>query len=348
MTVFECLCCGATLTVPLRRVALPDHAHQLYHHDLLGVLMDSGTYAVDPEPFGPPWRRWDEVDPAEAEALGVYAPVYAVSEGHRDAAVIAPGDLRGTVFVPDRLDGFCCGLDGRDGPNVACARCGLPVATRIDDCGLWQAVWLDPKAVRAVPGDTGPPEAADWLTLIAQRPGLPPVESHGWWDPRWEAAVAVALTHVLAVSEGTRVTVPDGLLADFFRPALDALLPSVPGKAMALAGPGLPAVVTDIALVPRHPQTGEVWALSGAADVAPLSWDIWAYLAFHRDRRLVPGADAIHKRVHQDDPPPLHPSTFRPDGRVLAETLTRLPEVRRPWLRAIYDRVQERSYSDPF
>jgi hypothetical protein len=62
MTVFACTGCGATLTVPVSRVALPVHTLQWYSHALLGALVEPGTYAVNPEPFGPPWRRWAETD----------------------------------------------------------------------------------------------------------------------------------------------------------------------------------------------------------------------------------------------------------------------------------------------
>ena len=51
----------------------------------------------------------------------------------------------------------------------------------------------------------------------------------------------------------------------------------------------------------------------------------------------------------RDDPPPLIPfGLFRPDGQVFAATLARLPAVRQPWLREIYDRVKDRSYAHPF
>ncbi|MFE3142958.1 hypothetical protein [Streptomyces scopuliridis] len=111
--------CGARLTTSLSQVALPAHAHQKYGNGIqLPVLMESATYAVDPEPWGPPWRTWEENGPDEAAARGIYAPVYALSDG-------AAG-----------------------GPNMACEACGLPVASRIDDFSLWQAVWLAPNAVR--------------------------------------------------------------------------------------------------------------------------------------------------------------------------------------------------------
>lgn len=83
MFVFVCAGCGSELTSPLSEVALPAHAHQQFGNGLqFPVLMESGTFAVEPEPWGPPWRRWEEIDPDD-EALreGQIAPV----EG-RDAA----------------------------------------------------------------------------------------------------------------------------------------------------------------------------------------------------------------------------------------------------------------------
>src|SRR5512139_45926 len=145
MSVFACAACDAVLTTPVSRVALPAHAHQSYGHELLPPLMAPGTYAVNPEPWGPPWR---EIGAQEAQARGVYAPVPALSCGPRRSAVVAPGDVRGMILIPEQCDGYCMGLDGRNGPNLACARCGQAVATRIDDCALWQAVWLMPQAVR--------------------------------------------------------------------------------------------------------------------------------------------------------------------------------------------------------
>jgi hypothetical protein len=348
MTVFACAGCDATVTVPVSRVALPVHAGQKYDHALLGVLMEPGTYAVNPDPFGPPWRLWAEVGTDEAKARGVYAPVHALSWGPRGAVVVAPGDVRGTAFIPERCGGFCRGLDGRDGPNLACTRCGRPVATRIDDCGLWQAVWLDPRAVYGV-GDAPQRQPFGWEALREQRPGIPPVEPCGWWNPLWQAAVAAALAHLLAVSAGTRVTVPDGLVADTFRRGLDALLPpGPPVKTLALVGPGLPAITADIALVPRHPQTGEPWTPSRAADPVPLACDIWMYLALHHDRRPVPGAGTMPDDAGRDAPPLIPSHLFRPDWSVFLATLARLPEVRQPWLREIYDRVNAHRYAHPF
>ena len=347
MTVFACRGCDALLTRPVSQVALPVHTHHRYGHDLLSPLMEPGTYAVDPDPSGPPWRPWAEVGDEAAAAEGWYAPVFSLSAGPRDAVVIAPGDVRGTVFIPERNQGYCCGLDGRDGPNLACARCGRPVATRIDDCSLWQAVWLDPRAVYRITTEDEPPEVLSWAALP---PGIPPIEQPGWWSPIWQAAVAVTLARLLAVSGGRRVAVADGPVADAFRRSLDGLLPAeAPARTLALAGPGLPAGPADIALVPQHPQSGQWWPAPEAADTVPLAFGVWAYLAFHRDRRPVPGAGAVPDDVRRDDPPPLQPyGSFQPNRRLFLTTLARLPEVRRPWLRAIYDRVRNDPYAGPF
>lgn len=62
--------------------------------------MESGTFAVDPEPWGPPWRPWSEIDPDEAAARGIHAPLHALSDSAPGAIVIAPGDIRGTLLIP--------------------------------------------------------------------------------------------------------------------------------------------------------------------------------------------------------------------------------------------------------
>ena len=324
MTVFACAGCGAVLTVPVSQVALPVHAHQVYGNGCsLGTLMEPGTFAVDPARHGP-----------------------ASLQGVGGAIVLAPGDVHGAVLVLG-LDGFCCGQDGRDGPNLNCARCGRPVATRVDDCSLWQATWLDPNAVRRI-DDAGPPRIVDWATLIGQRPGTPPVLPTGWWEPMWTAAVAASLAHLVAASGGAPITVPDGLVAATFRRALECLLPHGPGaKTLAVAGPDLPAVA-DMLLVPQHPQTGAAWSPPGGQVAVPIAFDVWVVLAAQRDRRPVPGPGLMPTEVHRDDPPPPEPYNFRPDGRVFLATLASLPELRQPWLRAIYDQVHANPYRNPF
>jgi len=348
--VFVCAGCGAVLTAPVLRVALPVHAHHRYGHELLPALMEAGTYAVDPEPSGPPWRQWGELGADEAEARGVFAPVHALSFGARGAIAVAPGDTRGTVLIPERCDGYCLGLDGRDGPNLACAQCGQEVATRIDDCSLWQAVWFAPHAVHRLRVDGPGRRAVGWEALA--REGPPPVEPSGGWSPWWVAAVGAALAHLLVASAGTPVAVPDGLVADTFGRALQILLPpGLPAKQLALAGPGLPSSdpAPEIALVPRHPQTGRVWQPAGAAATVPLAADVWMHLAFHNERLLVPASGGLPDGVLRDDPLPMRPPwLFRPDSGAFLSTLARLPAVRQPWLRRIYDQVKARPFARPF
>lgn len=373
MFVFVCAGCGARLTTPLSEVALPLHAHQIYGNGLqLPVLMESGTFAVDPEPWGPPWRTWEEIDPEEAAARGIYAPVYALSDAAPGAIVIAPGDTRGTVLIPEKGGGHCCGLDAADGPNMACEACGLPVANRIDDCSLWQAVWLDPNAVRRRPVDDADAAPLSWAELMAEGKGTPPFEpitawgpgrgpNRWWsWSPQWEAAAGRALAHLLAASDGRPVTVPDGLIAEVFQRALDALLPAgPPARRAVLAGPGRPALDADadILLVPVHPQTGEIWTPVSPANPAhhanpanpaasaypvPLPFGVWLWLASPEPHLPVPTSGRMPDGVLRDDPPaPRPPHLFRADPEVFQHTLVRLPAVRSPWLREILENLTQ-------
>lgn len=346
MYVFVCVGCGATLTAPLSQVALPVHARQKYGNGVqLPVLMEPGTFAVDPEPSGPPYRKWEEIDPEEAAARGIYAPVSSVSYGASGAIVIAPGDARGTVLILEKASGYCCGFDGGEGPNMACEACGLPVASRIDDCSLWQAVWLAPDAVLRVAVDGAGTAPPSWEELTAQGMSTPLFEPiAGWgvrwwsWSPRWEAAAGRALAYLLAASQGAPVVVPDGLPKDMFQRALDTLLPQgPPARRAVLAGPGLPApgAEADILLVPTHPHTGQDWTPAGAAHLAPLPWGVWLWLAF-------PPAEPARHRVGRqtrqllalDEPHPSH-LPFRADWEVFHHTLVRLPEARSPWMRDI-------------
>ncbi|MDK9497201.1 hypothetical protein QEZ40_001856 [Streptomyces katrae] len=362
MFVFVCAGCGAGLTVPLSQVELPVHAHQKYGNGIqLPVLMEPGTFAVEPEPWGPPWRRWEEVAPDEAAARGIHAPVHAVSDGPPGAVVIAPGDARGTVLVPEEGGGYCCGLDWGDGPNMACEACGLPVASRIDDCSLWQAVWLAPDAVLRLPvatADDAGPAVSSWAELLEETRATPPVEpiarwaavcelDHWWsWSPRWEAAAGRALAHLLAAADGRPVTVPDGLAAEVFRRALDALLPADrPARRAVLAGPGLPApgADADMVLVPTHPQTGEPWSPDGPAASAypvPLPFGIWKWMAFPEQHLGLPMSGTMPDGVLRDDPPAPRPHRlFRADSGTFHRTLARLPAARGPRLREILENL---------
>ncbi|MFV2117547.1 hypothetical protein ACE14D_03510, partial [Streptomyces sp. Act-28] len=353
MFVFVCAGCGAELTTPLSQVSLPVHARQKYGNGTqLSVLMESGTFAVDPDPWGGPWRMWDEIDPGEAEARGIHAPVRALSDGTPGASVIAPGDIRGTRLIPEKRGGACCGLDGADGPNLACQACDLPVATRVDDCSLWQAVRLSPDTVHRVPVDGAHAAPLSWAELVEKGEKTPPFEpiatwgglpgtNHYWsWSPQWEAAAGQALAHLLVASQGQPVKVPDGPTADVFQRALDTLLPAgSPKRRAVLAGPGRPAPDgdVDILLVPVHPRTGQTWTPAdptASAYPVPLPLGVWLWLVSPQPCLPVPASGRIPQDVLRDDPLPLLPDRlFRADGETFLHTLARLPAVRSPWLR---------------
>jgi hypothetical protein len=343
MTVLGCRTCGAAVTVPVSRVALPVYTHQKYQNGpgSLDPLLEPGTYAVDPLPSGSPWRRWAELGAGEAEALGWYAPRFSISDGPAGQVLVAPGDVRGVVINPALVgDSACCGLGG-GAPNIVCVTCGTQVATRIDDCGKWQSVRLDPRTTRVIDDGPGRHPVLDWTDMIDQRPGIPPSKPDGNWHPIWEAAAASAMAHLLAASGGDPILIPDHRVAEIFRPTLDRLVGPVSTgseRTLVLAGPGLPPADGDFALVPEHPQTGETWPLAQPMKPVPLAWDAWRHLAFHRDPKPVGRSVPT--------PPGLLPrSRFEPDGQIFLHVLARLPEVRQPWLRVIYDRGRPYDYN---
>ncbi|MFF2076741.1 hypothetical protein ACFVXG_18515 [Kitasatospora sp. NPDC058162] len=331
MAVFACAGCGAELTVPVAEVALPPHAHREGGNRYLPPLLEPGTFAVDPEPNEQPWRPWSEVTAAEAAERGLYAPVDGLWSGPGGAVLLTPGDTRGTELIPERCEGCCAAADRS---NLACARCGRTVGTRVDDCYRWQAVWLHPRAFRRLSVEGPARPAGDGWAV----PPLPPVEPDGWWSDRWSATVGEALAEIVAASGGEPVGVAPGLLTETFGRTLQQLLPGgPPACTLRPAGPGLPAVpAPDLALVPRHPWTGAAWPAPSGTVSVPLDAEVWAYLAFPP---LRPGSRLPAGEV-RDDPPPLRPDRlFEPDRRLLRHRLARLPAVRQPWLRAIYDRL---------
>jgi hypothetical protein len=256
--------------------------------------------------------------------------------------LLTPGDVRGTVIDPGLVgDSACCGLGGGE-LNMVCVACGTPVATRIDDCGLRQATWLDPVTTCVIEDGPGPHPALDWSDLMDQRPGIPMSEPGGRWQPMWAAAAASALAHVLAASGGDPILIPDSRVAEIFRPALDRLgVGREPERTLVLAGPGLPAADGDLALIPEHPQTGELWPVTPPVKSVPLVWDAWRTLAFHHDPKPVTRSAPVPPEAL----PALLPAyRFEPDGKIFLSVLARLPEVRQPRLRAIYDRGRPYSY----
>ncbi|MFF3679719.1 hypothetical protein ACFYYS_37850 [Streptomyces sp. NPDC002120] len=346
MDVFVCAGCGAELTAPVSRVALPVHTHFGAWEQLHPPLMEPATYAVEPLPFGAPWRPWNDVGEDLAARQGVYAPWYSVSFAARGRIVIAPGDSRDMVLIPEKCAGYCRGIDGRDGPNLACGGCGSAVATRMDDCGLWQAVWLEPDAVRRLPSGLPAVPTPEWDELDLESYVVPPVEPDGSWSFRWEAAVPVALAHLVAACEARPVALPDPL-TDLLGDALARYLPAGPPELTArLAGPGMPAPRSgdDVLLVPRHPVTGEPWRPPHAAVVVPLDTGVWAHFALPGETSPLPASGRVPEGVLRDDYPlPPRPwRSFLPHSTAFSSTLVRLPAIRRPALRAYRDRFAHR------
>ncbi|MFJ8903350.1 hypothetical protein ACIRG8_31885 [Streptomyces sp. NPDC102359] len=158
MNVLLCVTCGTRLTEPGRRldempgypgrdgVPGPDGGRQG------PPSVPRGTYAVDPLPFGPPFRP---ADPG-AEYDGVVPGGrwmsdergFLVSEGPRGTYVLRPDDVVHTGPHPDsrRLSG-CCGLDGHRGANHVCG-CGAEVAIVCTDCSSGYETRPVPDAVR--------------------------------------------------------------------------------------------------------------------------------------------------------------------------------------------------------
>ncbi|MFB7912172.1 hypothetical protein ACFC1T_37650 [Kitasatospora sp. NPDC056076] len=306
MEVFECRACGTALTGPLTRVPYPVYAGLPFGNGVaMPVLMDPGTYAVDGDP----------------------------ARGPRPT-VIAPGDAHGTALVQRRELGACCGIDGRYGPNVTCAGCGRKVATRIDDCSLWQATWLEPSAVRPVPAGPDAP-IADWHTVTDRWCATDPSDGDGNRSIRWDVEAAVTLAHLVHAADGAPLDLATGPLAQAFRPLLAQLPPPAAGPARpalraALAGPGrpLPHRLPDLAVVPRHPRTGECWPPPPGVAAVPLAAGFWAALAFRDERELAPATGGLPPGVERDDPLPPHPRyPGYLDRRVLRAALDRLNGV---------------------
>ncbi|MGW4646771.1 hypothetical protein [Kitasatospora sp. NPDC004289] len=341
--VFVCARCESVLTTALTRVALPVHAHGKWGNGTaLPVLMDEGTYAVDPEPSGPPWRTWEEIGQEEAAARGIHARLGRLSDGAPGAVLIAPGDGRAMRLVPELCEGYCCGMDRGNGPNMACAGCGELVACRIDECSYWQAVWLEPGAVIRRPVTGGGPERG-WDSL-ATGPTTPVLEPNGRWNRKWEMAAGPALAHLLAACDGAPVQLPPGTVSTILGDALHRLLPQErakgPARVLSLAGPGVTNPAPDIALVPRHPVTGEPWSPPNGAPTVPLDADLWAHLAHGAEEVEIPVLGNLPAGVLRDEPPRQLPVyAFQHDHVGLGLTLARLPAVRRPWLRELHEQL---------
>ncbi|MGW1467593.1 hypothetical protein ACWCPT_24990 [Streptomyces sp. NPDC002308] len=130
-------------------------------------------------------------------------------------------------------------------------------------------------------------------------------------------------------------------VAALLGPALGVLLPAGKrAKRLDLAGPGYGEPAAELVLVPIHPQTGDMWPPRTGAVPVPVDPALWAELAFPPRRTRLPVVGGLLAGVERDDPLPPHPwYPFRPSREAFRRTLARLPAVREPWLRAVYDRT---------
>ncbi|GAA1416951.1 hypothetical protein ACFQZ4_49875 [Catellatospora coxensis] len=137
MTVFFCGTCGVAVTGDVSEIPFPDEPAVHDDRTLAPSRMAPGSFARDPDRFGPPF------EPAFDD------PKLLVSAGPALTILVHPDDVRGLRLHPDprRLNG-CCRLDGCDGPNLVCAGCGAEIATEQSDCWVsWHDIRLDPTAV---------------------------------------------------------------------------------------------------------------------------------------------------------------------------------------------------------
>ena len=123
MAFIVCARCGKRLTAAIAETAPPAPATEETRgtHQSLPARMTSGTYAVSPEMNG---------------------------------FVLNPDDVKSTEPHPDpRRRNGCCGLDGLNGPNLVCARCGAEIGTKQSDCWTQQQVVMLPEAVKLITGN---------------------------------------------------------------------------------------------------------------------------------------------------------------------------------------------------
>lgn len=140
MTAFACGTCGLVVTADVSEVSFPHDAEVCDERPDPQPRVRQGTFALDPEPFGPPFEPLPD------------NPQVLVSAGPRGTVLVHPDDVLALRRHSDRrrLNG-CCRLDGLDGPNLVCAGCGAEIATEQSDCWVsWHDLRLQPDAVIAV------------------------------------------------------------------------------------------------------------------------------------------------------------------------------------------------------
>jgi hypothetical protein len=353
MEVFHCARCDTVLSRTLRRVPYPHRDTTPPQHFSGPARMEPGTYAVDPEPFGPPWL-----------------PAGGGSDGPCGTYVLAPGDARNTRLVLDRCASGCLGLNGGLGPNAACGSCGAAVATRIDDCDHWQEVRLEPAAVavREVPGDGAePPDPFRWESAENARLGTGPGDEDDWL---WYGTLAACAARILARSGGAPIFLVEGP-GDPIRTILTAVLkhtsragavrrlpaPQTAAWRVAAAAAGLddtrPIAICDFAgpdrpfgAIPIAPEGvrfigvvpardgSPAWAPGRPVRGVPLDAGIWSYLVQDQTRtvRSLARTHWRHRIADHEEPAPISaaPSRCLFD---FTRCLRHQPEAAEPWLR---------------
>ncbi|WP_157520451.1 hypothetical protein [Herbidospora daliensis] len=194
-----------------------------------------------------------------------------------------------------------------------------------------QVVWLFSRAVRATGADE---PALGWDEL-----GGFDRDHSEIHEAAWSVMAGVVTARLLAASGGRRPVMPAGM--EILGDVLDALLPYGPGgRTVVAAGPGLAADGAGVALVPEHPQSGETWRGDVATAIA-VPYAMWRFLTFRNDARRLSAALTVRAAL-LDDPAPTRVPRVTPDLGAFVETLSTVPEVREPWLRAVYDRYTDR------
>ncbi|MCK9871166.1 hypothetical protein MRI28_16230 [Nocardiopsis dassonvillei] len=108
-----------------------------------------GHYAIDPEPWGPPYvAQDDQHNPKPAQSRGGHVVCrekgFVISAGTRRTVLVHPDDAADLRPLPrGKNSSGCCGPAGNQGLNLACV-CGAPVATLAADCFGPYELHLDP------------------------------------------------------------------------------------------------------------------------------------------------------------------------------------------------------------
>ncbi|MEV6731423.1 hypothetical protein [Streptomyces sp. NPDC051364] len=143
MTVFLCSKCGTAITPGLAELAaIPDVSDDERDRDKetrrAPSTVPQGHYAIDPEPWGPPYVvQDDQEDPKRAQSRGTlvcHEEGFVISAGIRQTVLVHPDDAAGLQPLPNwENSNGCCGPTGNEGINRACP-CGAPIATLAADC----------------------------------------------------------------------------------------------------------------------------------------------------------------------------------------------------------------------